>query len=182
MRPLFWTSTRAKRAHTARLKTCNRLRVKETFAAALGALAVAGILRDVGDHAGIENALPIVGGITAAIEVEISASEVQTNLFGYLFQCFQALGEQDHICGIDGCDGHRSSHIAVVVRDGDDLLPRLVFVPRVPHPVAPFLATVLVPSPGSTLRSRCFSTARCRTLARNARHSDPSWAHFAKAR
>jgi hypothetical protein len=92
----------------ARLKTCNRLRVKETFAAALGALAVAGILRDVGDHAGIANALPIVGGIKAAIEVEISASEVQTNLFGYLFQCFQALGEQDHICGIDGCDGHRS--------------------------------------------------------------------------
>ena len=69
----------------ARLKTCNRLRVKETFAAALGALAVAGILRDVGDHAGIENALPIVGGIKAAIEVEISASEVQTNLFGYPF-------------------------------------------------------------------------------------------------
>src|SRR6266478_9248542 len=67
----------------------------------------------------------------------------------------------------------------MVVRDRDDLLALLVFVPRIPDPIPPFLATVLVPSPWSTLVSRCFSTARCCTLARNACQSDPSSAHLA---
>src|SRR5262245_9722665 len=67
----------------------------------------------------------------------------------------------------------------MIVNDGDDFLALLVFVPREPDAIAPFLATVLVPSPWSTLRSNCFSAARCRTLATNARHSDPSSAHLA---
>src|SRR6187455_2485280 len=45
--------------------------VEEPLAASFGALTVAEILGDVGDQAGIENALAIVGGIKAAIEVEI---------------------------------------------------------------------------------------------------------------
>src|SRR4030095_2495291 len=67
----------------------------------------------------------------------------------------------------------------MVVRDRDDFLALLVFVPREPDAIPPFLATVLVPSPWSTRRSSCFSTARCRTLATNARQSDPSSAHRA---
>src|SRR5215510_9801277 len=67
----------------------------------------------------------------------------------------------------------------MIVDDGDDFLPLLMFVARVADPIAPFFATVLVPSPWSTLISRCFSAARCRTLATNACHSDPSSAHFA---
>jgi hypothetical protein len=47
------------------------------LAPALGALAVARILLDVGDHSGIENAFLIVCGIKATIEVNISAFEVQ---------------------------------------------------------------------------------------------------------
>jgi len=70
--------------------------------------------------------------------------------------------------------------VAMIVDDGDDFLPLLMFVSRVPDPIAPFLATVLVPSPWSTRVSRCFSAARCRTLAMNACQSDPSSAHFAK--
>ena len=50
--------------------------VEEPLAAALGRLAVAGILGDVWDHAGIENALPIVRGIKAPIEVEVGVSQV----------------------------------------------------------------------------------------------------------
>ena len=46
--------------------------VEEAFAAALGALAVTGILFDVRDQARIKNALPIVRGIKTAIEVKIS--------------------------------------------------------------------------------------------------------------
>src|SRR5439155_21372990 len=70
----------------------------------------------------------------------------------------------------------------MIVNDGNDLLALLVFVPREANPIAPVLATVLVPSPWSTRRSSCFSTARCRTLATNACQSDPSSAHFAVGR
>src|SRR5262245_63818705 len=44
--------------------------VEQAFASALRGLAVAGILFDVGNQAGIENALPIVRGINTTIEVE----------------------------------------------------------------------------------------------------------------
>ena len=60
--------------------------VKEAFAAALGALAMTGVLFDVGDQAGIKNTLPIAGGIKTAIEVEVGASEIQPHRCGPLFQ------------------------------------------------------------------------------------------------
>jgi hypothetical protein len=55
----------------------------------------------------------------------------------------------------------------LVVGHGDDLLSFLMVVARVANPIAPFLATVFVPSPWST-------------LAMNACQSDPSSAHLAK--
>jgi hypothetical protein len=48
-----------------------------------------------------------------------------------------------------------------------------VFVARVANPIPPFLATVLVPSPWSTLRSRGFASERGLTLAMNACSSYP---------
>jgi hypothetical protein len=153
--------------------------VEQPLAPALGRLAVAGILWDVRDHAGIENALPIVRGIKATIEVEVGPPQVQPNLLGHLLQTFQALGKEYHVRCIHGSHGDGSQHRAVVVDDRDDFLPLLVFVARVANPIAPFLATVLVPSPCSTLVSRCFSAARCFTLAMKACQSDPSSAHLA---
>ena len=82
--------------------------VEEAFAAALGALAVTGVLLDIGDEADIKNTLSIAGGIKTAIEVEVGASEVQPHLFGHLFQRFQALREQDHGGLVDGCHRNRS--------------------------------------------------------------------------
>jgi hypothetical protein len=61
----------------------------------------------------------------------------------------------------------------MVVDDGDDFLALLVLVAGIADAIAPFLATVLVPSPCSTLVSRCFLVARCRTLAMKACQSDP---------
>ena len=58
--------------------------VEQPLAPTLGGLAVARILFDVGNQARIENALAIVRGIKAAIEIEIGASEVQPDLFGHL--------------------------------------------------------------------------------------------------
>src|SRR5262249_27751743 len=107
----------------------------------------------------------------------------------------QVHGVQDHhllVCEAVGIDpawdqGGKRSKIHCCVPhplergyNGDNLLPFLVFVPREPNPIAPFSATVLVPSPWSTLRSSCFSAARCRTLATDARQSEPSSAHLAK--
>jgi hypothetical protein len=54
-----------------------------------------------------------------------------------------------------GRHGDRRSDGAMLVDDGDDFLPLLMFVARVPDAIAPFLATVWVPSPCSTLVSRC---------------------------
>ena len=125
--------------------------VEEPLASALGALAVPGILWDVGDQARIENVRAIACGIKATIEVEIRASEVQPHLFGHAFQRFQTIREQDHIRFIDWRDGEGSQDITMVLRYGYDFVALLVFVPRVANPIAPFLATVLVPSPCSML-------------------------------
>ena len=50
--------------------------VEEAFASALRSLAIAWVFFDIGDHAGIKNALPIVRGIKAAIKIQIGASQV----------------------------------------------------------------------------------------------------------
>jgi len=81
--------------------------VEEAFAAALGTLAVARVLGDVGDQTGIEDALPIAGRVKAAIEIEIGPSEVQPDLLRHFFQRLEALGQQHHICFIDRSHGNR---------------------------------------------------------------------------
>ena len=81
--------------------------IEQPFASALGSFAVARILFDVGNQAGIENALPIVRGIKTAIKVEVGSTEIYTDLFGHLFQRFQALREQDHVGLVDGRHGDR---------------------------------------------------------------------------
>src|SRR5215211_7074146 len=67
--------------------------VEEAFASALRGLTVAGVLFDVGDHASVENTLAIRPGVKAAVEIDIGPSEVQPDLFGYLLQRFQTLGQ-----------------------------------------------------------------------------------------
>jgi hypothetical protein len=128
----------------------------------------------------MENALAIVRGIKAPIKVERGTSEVQPDLFGDLLQGVEALRQQDHVGLVDGSHGDRREDVAMIIDEGNDLVALLVFVPRVPDAIPPFLATVFLPSPWSMLVSRCFSAARWRTLARNACQSDPSSAHLAK--
>ena len=81
--------------------------IAEAFAAALGVLAMTRILCAVRNQPRIEYALPIACGIKAAIEVQVGPSEVQPDLFGYLFQRFQALREEDHVGLIDRSHGDR---------------------------------------------------------------------------
>ena len=82
--------------------------IEEPLASALGGFAIAGILFDVGDHPRIENALAIRPGVKAAVEIDISASEIQPDFFRHLLQRLQPLGQQDHVRLIDGCHGNRS--------------------------------------------------------------------------
>jgi hypothetical protein len=91
-------------AQASRMNRC----VEEPLAPALGALAIAGILGDVRDQARIENALPIVRRIKAAIEVEGGTSKVQPNLFGDLLQGVESLRQQDQVGLVDGSHGEGS--------------------------------------------------------------------------
>jgi hypothetical protein len=154
--------------------------VEQACASALRGLAVAGILFEVGLQAGSADALPMVRGITTTSEVKGGSTEIYPHLFGHLFQRLQALQSQDHLCFMDRSPRDRRSDRAMVVDDRDDCVTLVVLVARGANPIAPFFATVVVPSPWSTLRSSCCSTARCRTRATNAYQSDPSSAHLAK--
>jgi hypothetical protein len=60
-------------------------RVGASLAPALGRLALARTLGDVGDEACREHASPMACGITAAVEVEGGASQVRPDLRGHLF-------------------------------------------------------------------------------------------------
>src|SRR5919206_4448004 len=75
--------------HPQRMDRC----VEEAFASALRGLTVAWVLFDVGDHASVENTLAIRPRVKAAVEIDIGPSEVQPDLFGYLLQRFQTLGQ-----------------------------------------------------------------------------------------
>jgi hypothetical protein len=156
--------------------------IKEPLAPSLGSLAVARILFDVGDQAGIENTLSDVLGIKARVKIQIGSCEVQTDRFSHSLQGFQTLWQQEYVRLIDGSHWEWRQHIAMIVGDGYDFLPLLVLVARIPDAISPFLATVLVPSPCSTRTSSFFSSERYPTLAMNACWSDPSSAHLAKAR
>ena len=56
--------------------------VEETFASALGRLAMARMLCDIGDQTGMEDARAIASGIKAPIEIEIRSTEAHPSLFG----------------------------------------------------------------------------------------------------
>lgn len=101
--------------------------IEEPFPPTRWALAVAEMLCDVRDHAGVEHALAIVGGINARVEIQRGAFQVQPDLFGDC-QGLQPLRQQDHVCLIHRCDWERRQHIAMVVGDGHDLLPLLVLI------------------------------------------------------
>ena len=75
--------------------------VEQPLPPALSALAVTGILWNIGNQARIEDALPIVRRIKTALEIELGTSEVPPDLCGHFLQCLQALWQQHHICFID---------------------------------------------------------------------------------
>ena len=69
-------------------------RVEASLAPALGRLALARTLCDVGDEARREHASAMACGITAAIEVEGGASQVRPNLPGHLLKALSPCGNR----------------------------------------------------------------------------------------
>ena len=65
--------------------------LNKRFRPRLVVLRLRGFSLMFGNQPRIENALPIVCGIKAAIEGEVGSTEIYTNLFGHFFQRFQAL-------------------------------------------------------------------------------------------
>ena len=149
-------------------------------APALGPLAVAGMFLEGGEHAGMEQALPMVRGIKAAVEGEGGAAHVAPDRLGSLLQGLQARRKEPHRRVMDGSHGAGSADRTMVVRDRADLLALRVFVPCIPPALPPFWATGWVPSPGRRRRARGFAVARGATLAPTACPSDPASAHLAK--
>src|SRR4029450_4317550 len=92
--------------------------IEQTLSSPLPVLSIARILFDVGDHAGIENALAIVRGIKASVEIQIGSSKVQTGRFGYPLSGLQTLGQQAHVRLIDGSHREGRQHIAMSVKIG----------------------------------------------------------------
>ena len=109
--------------------------IEQPLPPALGGRAIARILCDVWNHTGMKDHLPIVLGIKSSIKIEIRAFQYQARHFGHALQRFQTLWKQHHIRLIHGSNGEGSHHRAMVVRDGDDFLALLVFVPRIPKTV-----------------------------------------------
>jgi hypothetical protein len=155
-------------------------RVEASLAPALGRLALARTLCDVGDEARMAHAMPMACGIIAALEVEGGASQVRPDLRGHLLQGVEPLRQQEHVCLMDGSNRGGCDDRVMLVCDRDTLFPCPRRVSRLSNSIAPCVATVLVPSPWSTLISRCFAAARWATRAMHACHSDPSPARFVK--
>lgn len=67
----------------------------------------------------------------------------------------QGFGENNGVVLVDGFDRDRPKDEAVIVDDRELFFAFLVFVSRVADVIAPFLTTVLEPSPWRTEVSSC---------------------------
>jgi hypothetical protein len=124
--------------------------------------------------------MPMACGITAAIAVEGGATQVRPDLRGHRLQGVEPLRHQEPVGLRDGSHRGGCDDRALRVGDRDPLLPCLRRVSRLSNAIAPCVAMVVVPSPGSTLGSRCVAAARWATRAMHAGPSDPSAARVVK--
>ena len=104
-------------------------RVKQPLPSALRGLPVARVFADVWDEPRVEDRFAVMPGIKPAIEIEIRAVDFQISQSGQALQGVQSLWQEYGIRFVDGCDGKRRQHKAVVVHDRDDLLTRMIFSP-----------------------------------------------------
>ena len=142
--------------------------IEQPLPSALRDLPVARIFVDVRDEPRVEDRFAVVPGIKPAIEIEIRTVNLQIRQSGHTLQGVQSLRQEYGIRFVDGCDRKRRQDEAAVVDNRKDFLALLMFVAGIANTIATFFATVLVPSPCRTLRSRWPCAARCLTLAMNA--------------
>jgi hypothetical protein len=148
----------------------------------LGAVAVAGRLGNVGEHARMEHTRASGRGINARVESPRGASKVQPHRFGPLLHGREPLEQQDPVRLMDWSQGKGGQSSARMVGDGDARLALRRLVARRPEAIAPGGATGWVPSPWRRRPSSVCSSERCPTLAMHACWNDPSSTPGAKAR
>ena len=140
----------------------------------LGRLRVRGMRLAVGDHAGLEHALPLAWGIKAIRAVDRGASEVEPDRLGPLLPGVEPLRPQDQVRLRPGSAWQGSHHRALGVGQGADCLALVVFGSRIPQSIPPLGATVSVPASCRTLRSSRVSEESWATLATHAGQSAPA--------
>ena len=143
--------------------------------------AVTRIFFNVGFQTGVENMLAIGLAVKACLEIERRTFDLDARFLCNTFEVFQALCSQHAVGLINRRERQRGQAVTVVVRNGDHFFTFLVFVAAVADSVAPFLATVLEPSPGNKLKSSFFSSDKCLTEAMKAFFNEPSSAPRAKS-
>jgi hypothetical protein len=89
--------------------------------AVIDALAVTGILLDVRDQTGIEYALPIVGGIKAAVKIEVGASRSNPTCLATCFKACRPCGNSTMSVSLTG--GRCSKGVDPVLEGYSKLIP-----------------------------------------------------------
>src|SRR5262245_42433891 len=112
--------------------------IEQPLAPTLGALAVARILWEVGNHTGRQDPLPLVRRIQAARQLERGPAENPPALLRHLFERRQACREPDPVGLLPRSHRARRSDVALRIDDGNALVALLLFVARVAPPIAPF--------------------------------------------
>ena len=93
------------KVRSTRIRNAWMAALNNLFPPVVEALAVTGILWNIGDQARIEDALPIVCRIKTAIEIEIGTSEVQPDLFGHFLQRCKLSGNSTMSVALTGATG-----------------------------------------------------------------------------
>ncbi len=110
-------------------------------------ITVADVLLDIGSESRTTNSPAVLPGIESGIKVEIPVRDVQLQCADRTPEERESSREQLHVAAVHRCRTDRSDDIAGGIDDGDDLAAFLVLMPRIADLLAPFLATVFVPSP-----------------------------------
>ena len=110
-------------------------------------IPVADVLFDVWPEPRTTDRPAVLPGIESGIEVQIPVRDVQLQCAGCPSEKRQSSRQQLHVAAIYRCCEDRSDDVSCGIDNGDDLAALLVLVPRIADLLAPFLATVFVPSP-----------------------------------
>jgi len=121
------------------------LRVEPAFAPALGRLAIAFVLGDVGDHPVIEADLAGLAGIEGAVGIEERARDVQSQALHAFEGGLEMRLEVEGIVVMARHHPRRSEDVPIGIHDGQNIARLGPFAALVSHALAAFLGNRMTP-------------------------------------